>query len=522
VNPRQRILLAIDRAICALIVVLVLGGTLGFGGAVWWFRPVLVAATLLLVGAKLAQCLVAGKMPLLKSPLTLLGFLVLGLGVAQLAPLPAALARWLSPTAHDVYSRGALPRLVHADDPEVSLPEAMEIRSPASLDRAATLRWLVTAAACLGIFWAVSHFTDRLGRLYLVWGVVVAGFLINAALAIVQITNRSEGLYGLFVPGTATSWGPSLDDLLETPTSGVLRNLAEPGASGPPTAQAVLAPITSFMFGTTTGGSGAFLAFGSLALPLALAMVVHLISPRGSREKLSDRLGQSGHGSLVLLLVIMMAVSTFLIGLVAGPWYCCPLVLGLATVGLPAMVRPGARWPAFALTVVLFTGMGFGVALEAFWPVLLPGQSRAAPPDLDKAQALWSQSLEIFREFPLVGAGLGSFPSIHPYFKNRDASSTTAMSSLLQWGVETGAAGLAILAVGALWCLRRLPASLQRIGSVDRSLAHGLIGAALSFSLLAVVHWTVELPALAISASALGGTWNRWLAGGTDLFVERG
>ena len=101
-------------------------------------------------------------------------------------------------------------------------------------------------------------------------------------------------------------------------------------------------------------------------------------------------------------------------------------------------------------------------------------------------------------------------------------ASTTAMSSLLQCGVEAGAVGLGILALAVLWCVVRLPAGLQRVGSIDRSLAHGLIGAALGFSLLAVVHWTVELSAVAISASALGGTWNRWLAGGTDLFVERG
>jgi hypothetical protein len=121
-----------------------------------------------------------------------------------------------------------------------------------------------------------------------------------------------------------------------------------------------------------------------------------------------------------------------------------------------------------------------------------------------------------------VGAGLGSFGVIDPYFKDRDLSSTTAMSSLLQWSVESGAVGLGILALGVLWCLIRLPSVLKRVGLIDRSLAHGLIGAALSFSLLAAVHWTIELPAVAISASALGGTWNRWLAGGTDLFVERG
>ena len=88
--------------------------------------------------------------------------------------------------------------------------------------------------------------------------------------------------------------------------------------------------------------------------------------------------------------------------------------------------------------------------------------------------------------------------------------------------VEAGAAGLGLLALAVLWCLCRLPGGLKRVGSSDRSLAFGLIGAALSFSLLAVVHWTIELTAVAVSVSALGGTWNRWLAGGTDLFVERG
>jgi hypothetical protein len=522
VNLRQKILVAGDRVLCTLMIVLVLGSALSFGGAVWWFRPGLVVAAFLLVCTKLAQHLAAGRMPLLKSPLTFLGLLALGLGVAQLAPLPARFARRLSPASHEVYSRGYLLELAHADDPEASLPEPLKIRSPASLDRAATLRWLVSAAACLGIFWAVSHFTDRLGRLYLIWGVVVAGFLLNAALAIVQITNRSEGLYGLFVPGSAPSWAPSLNDLLDAPTTTALRNLADPAAPGPPMAKAVLRPNTPFLFGTMMGGSGAFLALGSLASPLVLAIILHLISSRGSRESLTDRLGHSSQGSLVLLLTILMVVSTFLIGLVAGPWYSLPIGLGLAIVGLPALVMPGSRLAAFGLTIVLCASMGLGVTTEEFWPVLLRGQPPVQTPNLESAQRLWSESLQILREFPLVGAGLGTFPSIHPYFKDRDMASTTAMSSLFQWGAETGAVGLGILSLAVFWCLLRLPVCLKRVGSVDRSLAHGLIGAAVSFSLLAVLHWTIELSAVAVSASALGGTWNRWLAGGTDLFVERG
>ena len=45
------------------------------------------------------------------------------------------------------------------------------------------------------------------------------------------------------------------------------------------------------------GGSGGFLAFGSLALPLGLAIVLHMMSPRGSRESLSSRLSHKGRGA---------------------------------------------------------------------------------------------------------------------------------------------------------------------------------------------------------------------------------
>lgn len=525
-NLRQKILRASDRVICALIVVLVLGSTVGFGGAVWWFRPVMAVAAFLLVAVKLTQHLLAGEMRILKSPLTPLGMLALGLAVVQLAPLPVGLASRLSPAAHEAYSRGFFPDLVHADEPETSLPEAPNVRSPTSLDRSATLRWLVGASACLGIFWAVSHFADRLARLYLVWGLVVAGFLLNAALAIVQLTNRSDGLYGLFLPGQGPSWAPTLDDLLETPITTTLRTL--PDSVVPSASQAgiqpnaVLKPIRPFLLGTLMGGSGALLALGAMAMPLALAIVLHMLSPRGSRESLANRLGHSSQGSLVILLVILTLMGAFLIGLVAGPWYCLPVVLGLTIVGFPALRQPGSRWSALGLTAALLTSMGLGLAFQASWPVLLGGQVPMEAWDLESAQALWSDSLKMIHEFPLVGVGLGSFGTIHPYFKASDTASTTAMSSLLQWGAETGVVGLGILAFAVLWCVVRLPAALKRVGSIDRSLAHGLIGAALSFSLLSVIHWTFELSAVAISASALGGTWNRWLAGGTDLFVERG
>jgi hypothetical protein len=516
-------MLATDRVLLAVLVALVAGSAVCFGGAAWWFRPAAVALCFALVATKLAQQLLHGRIPFLKSPLTLLGCFALGLGILQLVPLPPALARALSPVAQEVYAHGAIPSLAKADFPGVDIDEPARSRSPATLDRAATLRWLIAAAVCLGIFWAVSHFVDRLGRLYLLWGCTVAAFLLNAAMALVQLTGQADGFFGFIRPGQAPIWAPSLDNLFEIPATTLVRPLASLRAatgSAPPIRPFAVAPEQLYRFGTMAGGAGAFLALGALALPLALAIVLHLISPRGSREGLTSRMSHTGQGGLVVLLVIMLVASAALVGMMAGPWFCLPFVVGLLAVGLPGAA--GSRWHAIGLTALLVGSLAAGVCLGSVWT----GVAGSAPPipavSWESTRAVWHESFSIFKEFPWVGTGLGSFGTIHPYVKAHEAASTTAMSSLLQCGVESGFLGLGLLALAALWCVCRLPVCVKRVGSADRTLAYGLIGAALGFSLWSVVLWSVELPAVASSASALGGTWNRWLAGGTDLFIERG
>ena len=228
-NTRQTLLAICDRLVGWPLAAVILGATLGFGGTAWWFRPGLAAGVTVLVLLKLFQDLLIGRTPILKTPLGLLGLAALGLAVVQLPPLPGRLAERLSPTARAVYARGALPELVHADDAEAAMAEALPIRSPASLDRSATLHWLVLATACLAIFWCTSHYTDRLGKLYLVWVVVIAGFMLNTALAVVQVSGRAEGLYGYRSPGPGVLWwAPNVNDLLDVPLMAAFRDLPEP------------------------------------------------------------------------------------------------------------------------------------------------------------------------------------------------------------------------------------------------------------------------------------------------------
>jgi O-antigen ligase len=358
--------------------------------------------------------------------------------------------------------------------------------------------------------------------LYVVWGCIVAAFFVNTAFAVVQVGCQGGGLYGLYQPGKGPPWTPSVDDLATTPNALVLRPIASPGGPEAHPAWASPVPDRPFLIGSLMGGPGAYLALGSLGLPLALAVTLQLLAPRGSREGLWARLSHAGQGSLVVLLCGMLLASAVLVGLLAGPVASLPFAIGLAVVGLPGAGATGLRWTAIGLTVLSILGLGGGAVLGEVWARL----PEAAPPvrslSLSAAATVWAEALAIAADFPLLGTGLGSFAAVEPFYKSQDAASTTAMSSLLQWWAESGVVGLALLSIGGGWCLFRLPGAVRRVGTADRSLVFGLIGAAASFSLYSAVHWTVELAAVAVAASAWGGTWNRWLAGGTDLFVERG
>jgi hypothetical protein len=522
VSELSRMSLWIDRILATLVVVLILGSTLCFGGVVGWFRPIFGLLVFLLVTTMFVRLLLEHRLPVFKSPLTFLAFLVIGLGLLQLIPLPAELARRLSPTAHDIYSLGVIPGLARTDLPTVEISNTAEVRSPVTLDRAATLRWSFWGLACVGVFWSVSHFTDRLKRVYLVWGCVLAAFLINGVFCLVQMAGRVEGLYGYIRTEGASLFTPSISDVLDSPSATSLRRIRDSfQATGSVTNQpAIIKPEEPVLMGTMLGNPGAFLAFGSIALPMGLAILVHMVLPRGSRESLPSRLRYKEQGALVVLLVVLLTCSAFLVGMAAGLIFCLPFLMGMLVVALP-LVLLSRRW-TLGLSTLLITSLGLGALLNTIWPSSLGDARLVAPLSWENTRTVWIDSLTIFQNFPAVGTGFGSFGAIYPYVKTHAASSNTALSSLLQYSAESGFAGLTLLMIGAIWAVWRLPHVIKQVGTADLSLAYGLIGAAVGFCLWSTVHWSVELPAVAISISALGGMWNRWLAGGTDLFVDCG
>ena len=100
---------------------------------------------------------------------------------------------------------------------------------------------------------------------------------------------------------------------------------AVPTTEGRPAIEPIAAvPERPFLMGTMMGGPGGLLAMASMAMPLGLALLLHVLAPRGSRESLTDRLAASGHGSLAMLLVILLTAGAFLVGMMSGPRFCWP------------------------------------------------------------------------------------------------------------------------------------------------------------------------------------------------------
>lgn len=505
-----------DRALIVLIGAIPLFGVAAFGGMVSWSRPLLGGLILLAALGWLVRSALAGSWPLLASPLTALGLLALGLGLAQLVPLPASLAKRISPGSQSLYTLGFLPRQAIEEDPGLGeMPPTAAVRSPVTVDRAATVRWLLGGLAGLTLFSVVGRFADRLGRSMMVWGGVVAGFLLTTAIGLVQLIGGVGGLYGCIAPGQAPAWAPSTADLWLAPVATVLRPIDDSLGSW-----AVPVPEPTFCLGGLVGGPGAYLALASLALPLTLGILLHLLSPRGSREPLGMRLRDAGQGSLVVLLALLAMVGSGMVGYLGGRWLAMPFVLGLLLAGLPTLRASGVgRW-SLAITAACGLSMAGGTFLGD-----ANGRPEGAHPlagasGWGETRHAWGEALAIARDFPILGAGLGGYPAIGTLYKNVDETTVAVQSALSRWTAEGGLVGLAILGLGAVWGLARLPGAWKRVGSADRALAGGLLGAVACLAMLSMLQWTVEITAVGLAAVAVLGTWDRWLAGGTDLFVD--
>ena len=442
-------MLATDRVMAAAVVALVFGSAVCFGGAVWWFRPAVSRADVRACRHQAHAALARRAGAALEEPaVPARAAWRLALGSCSLC---RCRRRWRagSRRLHTRFTRtGILPALARADLPSVRLERAGRGSLAGDARPGRDLALAGGGGRVPGDLLGRRHFADRLGRLYLVWGSVVAAFVLNAAFGLVQIVGQAEGCTAFSSRGRPRSGPPRRTTCSRRPARRSCAGWARrpprrPTADSPAFERIALVPDRPFLFGTMMGGAGAFLALGSLALPLALAIVLHVLSPRGSRESLSYRLKHTGQGGLAVSArgharrehvpgrpdgraVVLLAICPG-----DGGRRVCP-------------ARPARAGLSLGLLSLLLASLGLGATSRCRLAGLSSAASLRSRPISWRIRPARSgpRACRSCATFPLVGTGLGSFGTIYPYVKTHDASSTTAMSSLLQCGVESGAVGL--------------------------------------------------------------------------------
>ncbi len=130
---------------------------------------------------------------------------------------------------------------------------------------------------------------------------------------------------------------------------------------------------------------------------------------------------------------------------------------------------------------------------------------------LDEAAAyrvrIWESSLKAISDFPLTGAGLGSFRILFPRYKSGMAGSevTHAENEYIQWLVETGFLGTMLILFVAGRFLRILYLRLRNSGDYEsRYLALGAAFGITSLSIHNCMDFNLHIPSNALTFVVIG------------------
>ncbi len=241
-----------------------------------------------------------------------------------------------------------------------------------------------------------------------------------------------------------------------------------------------------------------FAGFLLLLLPVAVVRFLH------ARE-IRDRFA---HGAISLLLTVSLVLSYS-----RGAWISLLWTIPVAL----AVLRPPA-WGTCARRIVVLVVLVVAAVILLTRGTVLEGSARGAYGRGGSAVGLedlsvrgrlgfWESGLRIFRDYPLLGAGAGTFGAVHPLYQ-RDARfySKDAHSYYLQTAAELGLLGVVALAaivisVAMLW-RRRLQLTRQ---TEEYPIVAGLGLGLLAFMLHSAVDMDWRFPANPAMAFALIG-----------------
>ena len=408
--------------------------------------------------------------PVKFSPLLLpgIGFLVL-MGL-QLVPLPPRLIQVLSPKTEALY--------------EAALPGASEGTSATDKVDAAVLGKDYRAAPAWRTLSQVSFAT----RTYLMKGALFTLFLFLFLNSFRDPRQIQWVLFAFVVAGTFQAF------------YGVLEYL-----SGH---QHIFSYQKKYYLDAATGtfiNRNHYAAFLEMTLLVALGLLFSGLREPQKGESWRERLLALTDRRASLNFTLLLCIGIVIVGLVLS-YSRAGIILGLATSVCFCLIQLRQSWSlqktlmiALLVAVVLVPVYGVGYwTLTGRYALLtsevtLPGGR----------MTVWRKTIEIVRDFPFTGTGVGTFQFVFPRY--REASTKAiydyAHCDYLQILSEAGVAGGVILTAGILlvagsW---RRPAS-SRPGAVLRS---GCGFALLAVALHEGVDFSLQIPANLLAATLL-------------------
>lgn len=198
-----------------------------------------------------------------------------------------------------------------------------------------------------------------------------------------------------------------------------------------------------------------------MAIPLALGLIItriHLFSTEGLswREKL-QRLSDKGLGINLLLTlgVVIMGIGILLSQSRSGAFLLVFtfLVMFELTVVYFGRRSSGKDWAknfikvSFLIITLVALYVGIEATIERFADTNLLQEGRPV---------VWSNTLGMTRDFPLLGTGLGTFNEVYSAYENRwlgQSHYTHAHNDYLEYTAELGVVGMVFLLGGVVFLL---------------------------------------------------------------------
>jgi len=250
-----------------------------------------------------------------------------------------------------------------------------------------------------------------------------------------------------------------------------------------------------------------FASFLELTLLVALGLLFTKLREPSQTTSWKDRLLALADRRASLSLVLLLSIGIVMIALVLS-YSRAGIIFGLCAAGTYCLTELRREWSlkktllvATLGAVVLIPSYGVG-----YWK--LTGRYAILNQEFFEPGGrltVWEKTLEIFRDFPVMGTGVGTFQYVFPRYRS---PSTTAFydyahNDYLQVLSETGILGAALMLWG-IFLYVHLWVSRRSLGDTEGRVLHSSVGfALLALGLHEWVDFGLQIPANMVASMYL-------------------